>query len=156
MNAHSPSWNPHYTKQQNVGLFEELIDKFELIINNNTDFATRPASQGISIIDLALNIGNLGPLILWEILEEYPLLFDHELVLLQWDDLRSDIDTSARLISIGWNIQSLLDDKPRLDKAKDDWKNESYKRPYLNSSNIKDNLNLEVKWFEAEINSFLG
>ena len=155
MNAHSPSWNPHCTRRQNAGPLEELIDKFELIVNNNTDFATRPASQGISIIDLALSTGNLGPLTLWEIPEEYPSLSDHELVLLQWDDLRSDIGTSARPISIGWNIQSLLDDKPRLDKAKDDWENQSSKRPSLNSSSNKDDLDLEVKWFETEISNFL-
>ena len=83
INAYSPSWNLHCTRRQNAGPFEELINKFELIVNNNTDFATRPASQGISIIDLALNTGNLRPLTLWEIREKYPSLSDHELMLLQ-------------------------------------------------------------------------
>lgn len=54
MNAHSPSWNPHCTRRQNSALLESLIDRYELIINNNTDYPTRPRSQEISVIDLAL------------------------------------------------------------------------------------------------------
>ncbi len=83
MNAHSISWNPHYVRRQNAGPLEELIDRYELIVNNNTDFPTRPRSSGISIIDLALTTAALGPLTLWEIPEEYPSVSDHELILLQ-------------------------------------------------------------------------
>ena len=64
MNAHSPSWNPHCVRRQNAGPLEDLIDKFELIVNNNTDYPTRLQSQEISIIDLALITASLGPLIL--------------------------------------------------------------------------------------------
>lgn len=81
INAHSSTWNLHYIRQQNAALFEELINKFELIVNNKTDFATQPVSQGISIIDLAPSIGNLRPLTLWEISEEYLSLSNHELML---------------------------------------------------------------------------
>ncbi len=88
MNAHSPSWNPHCIRRQNSRPLEDLIDKYELIINNNTDYPTRPRSQGISIINLALSTASLGPLTLWEIPEEYPSVSDHELILLQWEDLR--------------------------------------------------------------------
>ena len=42
MNAHSPSWNPHWVRRQNAVPLEDLIDKYELIVNNNTDYPTRP------------------------------------------------------------------------------------------------------------------
>ena len=53
MNAYSPIWNPHYRQNINVGPLEELIESYELIVNNDTDFPTRSSSLGISIIDLA-------------------------------------------------------------------------------------------------------
>ena len=87
MNAHSPSWNPHCPRWQNAGPLEELMDRYELIVYNNTDYPTRPRSQGISIMDLALITASLGPLTLWEIPKEYPSISDHELILLQWEDL---------------------------------------------------------------------
>lgn len=53
MNAHSTMWNPHCRQKQNVGPLEELIERYELIVNNDTNFPTRPRSQTLSIIDLA-------------------------------------------------------------------------------------------------------
>ena len=41
----------------------------------------------MSIIDLALTSPGLGLLCVWEILEEYPLLSDHELILSEWEDM---------------------------------------------------------------------
>ena len=83
INAHSLSWNLYCIRQQNAGPLEDLIDKFELIVNNNTHYPKHFQSQGISIIDLILTTASLGPLILWEIPEEYPSISDHELILLQ-------------------------------------------------------------------------
>ena len=80
MNAHSSIWNPHCRQKQNAGPLEELIETYELLINNDTDFPTRPGSRGISIIDLALTSPDLGLLRGWEIPEEYPSLSDHELI----------------------------------------------------------------------------
>ncbi len=87
MNAHSPIWNPHCHQKQNAGPLEELIETYKLLVNNNTDFPTRPGSQGRSIIDLALTSPSLGLLRIWEIPEEYPSLSDHELILLEWKDM---------------------------------------------------------------------
>lgn len=61
-------WNPHCQRRNNAGPLEQLIDSYELIVNNDPDYATRPSSQGsLSIIDLALISPELGPLRLWEI-----------------------------------------------------------------------------------------
>lgn len=150
MNAHSPNWNPRCTRLQNAGPLEELIDTFELIVNNNTDIPTRPASQGVSIIDLALTTGLLGPLTLWEIPEEYPSLSDHELILLQWEDLPFDTGHLIPAVSTGWNIRSLLNDKTLLKVTEDEWRTCISSRPYLTFLSIIEDLNHEVKWFEEE------
>ena len=60
MNAHSFMWNPHCRQKQNAGPLEELIEKYKLLVNNDTDFPTRPGSRGISILDLALTSPGLG------------------------------------------------------------------------------------------------
>ena len=101
INAHSPSWNSHCNRRQNEGPLEELIETYELIVNNSIDLPTWPASQGVSIIDLALTTVELGPLTLWEIPEEYPSLSDHELILLQWEDLPLDNGNLNLALSTG-------------------------------------------------------
>ncbi len=87
MNAHSSMWNPHCQQSINAGPLEELIKNYELIVNNDTEFPIRPSSPGISIIDLALTNPDLGPLCVWEFLEEYPSLSDYELILIEWEDM---------------------------------------------------------------------
>lgn len=82
MNAHSPIWNPYWRQNVNAGPLEKLIENFKLILNN-TNFPTRPSSLGISIINLALTSPALGLLRVWEILEDFLFLSDHELILLE-------------------------------------------------------------------------
>lgn len=38
MNAHSPMWNPHCQTRKNAGPLEELIESYELIVNNDSDY----------------------------------------------------------------------------------------------------------------------
>ena len=83
VNAHSTMWNSHCRQSKNANPLKELIESFELVVNNDIDFPTRPSSQGISIIDLAITSLELGVLQFWEISEEYPSLSDHELILIE-------------------------------------------------------------------------
>lgn len=82
MNAHSPIWNPHCRGRKNAKPLEDLIEKFDLLINNKSGRTTRPASEGVSITDLALSTAELGFLTLWETPEDHPSLSD-ELILLR-------------------------------------------------------------------------
>lgn len=120
MNAHSSMWNPHCQTRKNAGPLEELIEGYKLIINNDPDYAIRPASQGgVSIINLAFSSPELGPLYLWEIPEEYPSLSDHELILLGWDDVEQQNQPSlSKGTATGWSIQKLLEDETLVQKAK--------------------------------------
>ena len=83
INAHNPSWNSHCRQRYNAGPLEELIKTYDLLVNNNSDFSTQLRSQEFSIINLALTNLDLGIFRVWEIPEEYPLLSDHELILLE-------------------------------------------------------------------------
>ena len=38
VNAHNSMWNLHCWQNVNTGPLEELIESYELIVNNNTDF----------------------------------------------------------------------------------------------------------------------
>ena len=110
MNAHSPIWNPHCQQNINAGPIEELIESYELIVNNNTDFPTRPSSPKISIIDLALTSLDLGPLRIWEIPEEYPSLSDHQLILIEWEDKNTQGQENSQATMTGWSIKNLFED----------------------------------------------
>ena len=59
-----------------------MIDEYGLLVNNKPGRSTWPISQRILVIALALSTAELGPLTLWKILEGYPVLLDHELILL--------------------------------------------------------------------------
>lgn len=82
MNAHNPLWNPHCQRRINAKPLEELIEKFHLLINNESGRSTRPISRGVSIIDLVLSTIELGPLSLWEISKDLLSLLDYELIVL--------------------------------------------------------------------------
>ena len=82
INAHSPVWNSYYHQKQNASILEEMIDEYNLLVNNKPGRSTWPISQGTLVIDLALSTAELGPLTFWEILEEYLALSDHKLILL--------------------------------------------------------------------------
>lgn len=59
-NAHSSMWNLHCRQKVNAGPLDELIESYELTVNNDTDFPTRPSSTGISTVDPALTSPDLG------------------------------------------------------------------------------------------------
>ncbi len=87
INTQSPTWNPRCRRKKNTKPLEDIIEKFDSLINNESGRATRPASNGVSIIDLALTTAELRFLTLWEIPKDHPNLSDHELILLTWEEI---------------------------------------------------------------------
>ncbi len=156
INTHSPLWKPHCQRRQNAAILEDFIDQFALIINNEPGRSTRPASQGVSVIDLALSTTELGPLTLWEIPEDYPALSDYELILLRWEDI--DVNLSQPNISkaTGWDIQGLIEDKDKFSKAQKEWVSQSQERPILKNSCNCFALDQEVKWIEDTLTNILN
>lgn len=122
VNTHSLVWNPHCRRRKNAKPLEDLIERFDLLINNKLGRTTRPASTGVSVIDLVLStIVELGFLTLWEILEEYPSLLDHELILLRWDDMSNNSPEKGVAEPTEWEIQGLMRSPDDLESAHMNW-----------------------------------
>ena len=145
MNAHSPLWNSHCHQRQNVFVLEDMIKEYGLLINNKPGRSTRPLSQGISVIDLALTTAALGPLTLWKIPKEYLVLSDHELIFLRWEDVDLNLSQTDKGGITGWDIKGLVEDKDQLSKAKETWISQSSKQPILNRKCNCIILDLEIK-----------
>ena len=156
VNAHSSIWNPHCRKNINAGPLEELIKSYELIVNNNTDFPTRPSSPGMSIIDLALTSSDLGLLRVWEIPEEYPSLSDHELILMEWEDIDVLGQRNNQVAMSGWSVKNLLEDNELLEAMQSDWKRYNRDHQLLDLHCTKQELDKEVEWFEKKLTELLN
>ena len=118
INAYSPIWNSHCYKKQNATIFEEPIKQFGLLINNDPERATRPSNREVLLIDLALSLPQLSPLTLWKIPEKYPLLSDHKLIVLQWEDVGHNLISSKDGQITSWDIQVLINDEKSLEVTK--------------------------------------
>jgi Endonuclease-reverse transcriptase len=87
-NAYSPYWNPLTDRRKDANSLEAIIDKFDLILNNESRAITRPNSRdNNSIIDLTFTTTSIGLLNSWLIEEEYTTPFDHELIVFDWLDI---------------------------------------------------------------------
>ena len=150
VNAHSPVWNPHYRRRDNAKPLEDLIEKFDLLINNKLGRTTRPASTGVSVIDLALSTVELGFLTLWEVPEEYPSLSDHELILLRWDDMSNNSPEKGVAEPTRWNIQGLRSPDD-LESAHVNWIDRSKSRSFLDQTPDRKDLDEEVDWLEKNL-----
>jgi hypothetical protein len=58
----SPVWDPWVAGRQNTGPVERLIERYELIVNNNDYQPTRLRKDCRSIIDLTLSTRNVRAL----------------------------------------------------------------------------------------------
>lgn len=144
MNAYSPIWNPHCRRRRNAKPLEDFIEKFDLLVNNKSKQATKPASDGVSIIDFALSIVEQEFLTLWEIPKDYLSLSDHELILLQWEDINHDLPNKKNAIPTGWDIQSLIKFPKNLKSVLVDWISRSKSQKLLNQTSNQKNLDEEV------------
>ena len=126
------------------------------MINNEPGRATRPIGREVSIIDLTLSLPQLGPLTLWKIPEEYPSLSNHELIVLQWEDVGYNLVNSKDRQVTGWDIQGLINDEKNLETAKLDWTKQTQNRPILDSSYTQQDLDKEVEWVETLLTDILN
>lgn len=67
INIESPMCNTHCHQIHNFALLKELIEKYELWINNDIDFLVLPEIWQTTILKLALTSSDLGSLQVWEI-----------------------------------------------------------------------------------------
>jgi hypothetical protein len=102
-------WNPLITQLTDATSLKAIINRFDLIFNNELGIITRPnLTRNKSIIDLTFTTTDIGLLDLWAIEEENPTLLDYELIVFSWDNLRQNrLDKRLKEIT-GWNIDKLL------------------------------------------------
>ena len=105
---------------------------------------------------MELTSRSLGLLRVWEIPEEYPSLSDHELILLEWEDLEMKSQEKHQPAMKRWSIQNLLQDENLWQAAKEDWEKSSTGQKYLTPLSTKDDFDKEVEWFENKIAEFLN
>ena len=107
------------SSKTNASLLEDLIKTYESIVNNNTNFLIRISSRKFSINNLALTNSELGPLRVWKIPKKYLSLSDHELILMEWEDIKIEDNKKKQATMSGWSIQKLLEDEKLLKNAKE-------------------------------------
>ena len=94
---------------------------------------------------MALINPDLSVLQIWKIPEEYLLLSDHELILLEWEDLEIRGQEKYQLATKEWSIKNLLQDKKFWLAAKEDWEKVSGEQKYLTSDCTKEDLDKEME-----------
>ena len=93
---------------------------------------------------------------MWEIPEEYPSLSDHELILMEWENVEIEDHGKKQAIMSGWSIQKLLEDEKLLYAAKEEWEKTGIGRPHLGFLSTKEDLDKEVEWFESKLVKLLN
>lgn len=156
VNAHSPIWNPHCRRRKNAQPLEDLIERFDLLINDESERTTRPAIDGVTIIDLALSTVKLGFLTLWEIPEDHPSLSDHELILLRWGNISYDLPSKESAVPTGWDIHGLTKSLEDLESARVDWIGRSKSQKLLDQDSNQKDLHEEVNWIEENLAEVLN
>jgi aminoglycoside N3'-acetyltransferase len=75
-------------RRKDADSLEAIIDKFDLILNNELGAIIRSNSRkNNSIIDLTFTTTSIGLLNSWLIEEEYTTPSNHELIIFDWQDI---------------------------------------------------------------------
>jgi endonuclease/exonuclease/phosphatase family metal-dependent hydrolase len=121
-NAHSPAWNPLISRRKDAGPLEQLIEDYDLILNNEPGVITRPGKDSTgSVIDLTFTTEELGPLELWAIETEWLTPSDHVLIVLEWADIDDTPIIPNKGEITGWDIDKLKQNPEVLKRAKEEW-----------------------------------
>ena len=144
-NAHSIYWNPECRRRERAETLEALIDKYELIVNNDMAVPTRPKNTaGHSIIDLTITTPALGFVAAWSIDPEYSTPSDHELItfdLKNLDYTQGSIGPSKDVT--GWALKDLTTEQEK--NMEDQWKAITEERPVVSASCSREELDLEAQ-----------
>lgn len=97
---------------------KSLLKTISLLLNNDINFLIRSLRQQILIIDLVFTSLELGILRVWRIFKEYSSLSDHELILINREDIETQELKKQQEIIIGLIIKKLHEDNKLLQEAK--------------------------------------
>ena len=146
-NARSPAWDPWVVGRRNAGTTERLIERHDLIINNNDHRPTRWGKDCKSIIDLTLSTRQVGALTAWDVDPDLATTSDHEVITFAWAQLRLTAATEETITTPNWNTNRLYADKQAMEKAAEHWRTLSERRllvePHATS---EEELEAEASW----------
>lgn len=155
-NARSPSWDPWVAGRQNAGTVERLIEKCELIINNNGHQPTRSGRNCRSVIDLTLSTRKVGALVTWEIDESLATTSDHEVIVFEWAALNAASSEKQVNATQYWNIDRLCSDKQALEAASEHWLYLSEGRSLINAwATSPAELEAEALWIQDSLRAVM-
>jgi hypothetical protein len=111
--------------------------------------------QAGHIIDLTFTTLDIGPLESWAVERDNPTPSDHELIVLEWEDLDKTLIANTGEIT-GWDIDSLTQDPDALKKAEEYWHHLALDRPKINYNSPEDHLDKEATWIEDTLTRVLN
>lgn len=154
-NAHSVYWNPDCTRRERAEDLEALIDKYELIVNNDTAVPTRPKNTaGHSIIDLTITTPALGFVASWSIDPEYATPSDHELITFDLENLdhtSGSIGASKEIT--GRALKELTADQEK--SMESHWKAIAAEHPSILETSSREELDREAQWISDRLSEVL-
>ena len=155
-NARSPAWDPWVVGKQNAGPVERLIERHELIVNNNDCQPTRIGKNCQSIIDLTLSTCSVGALATWEIDADRATTSDHEVIVFAWTPL-NDVAVSKEATAVpNWNIDRLCADEQAMREAGKRWHMLCEGRPLIEAqSATAEELEAEANWLQDNLKAVL-
>ena len=155
-NARSPAWDPWVAGKQNAGPVERLIERHELIVNNNDCQPTRIGKNCQSIIDLTLSTCSVGALATWEIDSDRATTSDHEVIVFAWTPL-NDVAVSEEATAVpNWNIDRLCADEQAMREAGKRWHMLCEGRPLIEAqSATAEELEAEANWLQDNLKAVL-
>lgn len=153
-NARSPRWDPYTRRPTNCNELLELIEKFQLILNN-TEEPTREENESRSVIDLTFSTPEIGLLDHWAVDLNNPTTSDHKIIYFSWLPLREE-SSPRRLEKVvtGWDIDLLARDPIKETKARENWIRLSLANPPILETT--DNLDQEAKWIQQALTDVLN
>lgn len=154
-NARSPTWDPWLVGRQNAGTTEQLIERHELIVNNNDYQPTRRGKSCRSVIDLTLSTGRVGPLATWEIDEDLATTSDHEVIVFSWLPLCSTTTEREGKATPNWNIDRLRVDEQAMKAAGEHWGELSDCRIPISAQATTSELEAEACWIQDSLKAVL-
>jgi hypothetical protein len=151
-NARSPAWDPWVSSRNNAGTVERLIERHQLIVNNNDYQPTRWGKNCKLIIDLTLSTRNVGELTFWGIDPDRATTSDHEVIVFAWTPLRAIVATEEAVAAPNWNIERLCADEQAMAEAAEHWRLLSEGRPLVDShAATEEELEAEAFWIQNSL-----
>lgn len=151
-NARSPAWDPWVAGRRNAETTERLIERHDLIVNNNDYQPTRWGKNCKSIIDLTLSTRQVGALITWDVDSDRATTSDHEVIVFAWTPLRATAATEEATAAPKWNIDRLYADEQAMKGADEQWRILSEGRPLVDShAATVEALETEAFWVQDSL-----